>query len=114
MNEITHLINVSASPRLHETVTEIVTGIVTGKEIGKGIVIGGMPPVDDTDLRHRGTGTESETGMAPQSGHTRKKKKRRSHQSHCLLSSPGLLAHCPNRQSLTVGADFTYLIYHQC
>jgi len=111
---ITHPTNVSASPRLHETVTGIVTGIVTGKGIGKEIVIGGTPPVDDTDPRHSGSGKESETEMAPQGGHTRKKKRRRSHQSHCLPLSPGLLARCQNRQSLMVGVDFTFVIYHQC
>ena len=49
-NEITHPANVNASPRLHETMT----GVETGKGIGREIVIGGMAPVDNMDLRRRG------------------------------------------------------------
>jgi len=101
-NEITHPTNVSASPRLHETVRGIETGTETGKGIGTEIVIGGRPPVDDMDLRRRGSGTENVRERAPQGGHTRKKKKRTSHQSHCLPSSLGLSARCPNRQGLMV------------
>ena len=113
MNGITHPTNVSASPRPHETVTGIETGIETGKGIGTEIVIGGIPPVDDMDLHHRGSGTENVREMAPRSGYTRKKKKRRSHQSHCLPSSLGLSAHCLNRQGLMVGVN-SIVVYYQC
>jgi hypothetical protein len=65
MSEITHPINVSASPRPHETVTGIVTGIETGKGRGTETVIGETPPADDTDLHRRGRGTESERKMPP-------------------------------------------------
>jgi len=114
MNEITHPTNVSASPRLHETVRGIETGIETGKGIGTEIVIGGMRPVDDMDLRRRGSGIENVREMVPRGGHTRKKKKRRSHQSHCPPSSLGLSARCLNRQGLMVGVNLTFVVYHQC
>ena len=109
-NEITHPTNVSASPRLHETVT----GIGTGKGIGRETVIGGRAPVDDMDPRRRGSETENVREMAPRGGHTRKKKKRRSHQSHCLPSSLGLLARCLNRPSLMVGVNLTFAVCCRC
>lgn len=112
MSEITHLTNVNASPQPHETVTGIETGIETGKEIET--VIGGSLPVDDMDLRRRGRGIENERKIPPRGGRTRRRKRRRSHQSHCLQSSLGLSAHCPNRQGLMVGVNLISTVYHRC
>jgi hypothetical protein len=109
MNGTTHPTNVSASPRLHETAK----GTETGKGTGTGIVIDGRPPVDDMDLHRRGSGTENVREMAPRGGHTRRKKKRRSHQSHCLLSFLGLSARCLNPQSLMVGVNSTFVVYYR-
>ena len=114
MNEITHHINVNASPRPHETVKGIVTGIETGKGIGTGIVIGETPLVDDMDLRRHGSGIENERETPPRGDHTRKKKRRRSHQSHFLPLSLGLSARCLNRQSLMVGLNLLLPVYNQC
>ena len=102
MSEITHRINVNAYPRPRETVRGIVSGIETGKGIETETVIGETPLVDDMDLRRPGSGTENER-ETPQDGRTRKKKKRRSHQSHFLPLFLGLSARCLNRQSLMVG-----------
>jgi len=114
MNEITHHINANASPRPHETARGIETGIETGKGIGTETVIGGTPLADGMDLHRRGSGIENEREMPPQGGHTRKKKKRRSHQSHSPPLSLGLSARCLNRQSLMVGLNFLLLAHHQC
>ena len=105
MSEITHPTNVSASPQPHETVTEIENGIETGRGIGTESAIDERPPVDDMDLRSRGSGTGNEREMPPRDGHTTKKKKRRSHQSHSPPSFLGLSARCLNRQSLMVGVN---------
>ena len=102
MSEITHRINVSASPRHHETVSETVSGTETGKGIETETAIGETPLVDDMDLRRYGSGIENERETL-QDGHMRKKKKRRSHQSHFLPLFLGLSARCLNRQSLMVG-----------
>ena len=112
MSEITHLINVNASPRPHETVRGIVSGIETGKGIETETAIGGTLLVDDTDLRLHGSGIENEREM-PQDGHTKKKKKRRNHQSHFLPLFLGLSARCLNRQSLMVGLMLLLPAYHQ-
>lgn len=114
MSEIMDPTNVSASPRLHETVTETVTGIEIGKGTGTEIVIGGRPPADDMDLRRSGSETENETEMALRGGHMRKKRKRRSHQSYYPPSSLGLLARCLSRQSLMVGVSLIFVVYRQC
>jgi hypothetical protein len=113
MNETTHPTNVSASPLPHETVTEIVTGIETGKGIGTESVKGGTHPADDTGLRRRGSGIENERKMVPRDGRTKRKKKRRSHQSHFLPLSLGLSARCLNPRNLMVGVNLPFLVY-QC
>jgi len=95
MSEITHPTNVSAFPP-QETVTGIVTGTETGKGTGIETEIGGNPPADATDLPRHGSGTENGRETL-RGGHTRKTKKRRSHQSRCLPLYLGLLARCLSR-----------------
>lgn len=112
MSEITHRINVSASPRPHETVSGIVSVIETGKGIETETAIGETPLVDDMDLRRCGSGKENERGT-PQDGHMKKKKKRRSHRSHFPPLFLGLSARCLNRQSLMVGLIPLLPAYYQ-
>jgi len=113
MSGITHHINVNASPRPHATVKGIVTGIETGKGIGTETVIGETAHVDDMDLHRHGSEIENEREMPPRGGHTRKKKKRRSHQSRFPPLSLGLSARCLNRRSLMVGLHFLLPAYRQ-
>ena len=113
MSGTTHPTSVSASPRPHETVTGIESGIETGKGTGREIARGGSLHADDMDPRRRGSGTENGSEM-PQSGHMRKRKKRRSHQSHCLPLSLGLSARCLSHRNLMVGASLAFVVYHKC
>jgi hypothetical protein len=113
MNGITYPTNDNVSPHPRETVTGIETGTETGKGIGTEIAIGETPLADDMGLRHHGSGIENVREMLRRGDHTRKKKKRKNHQSHYLPLSPGSWARCPSRQSLMVGVSLRPLFTRQ-
>ena len=101
------LTNANVFHRLHEIVTE--TEIGSGKGIGIEIAIGEMPHADGMELRHRGSGIENVREMSLRGDRTRRKKKKRNHQSRSLPLSLGLSARCLSRQSLMVGVNFHLL-----